>query len=108
VTEHVVTCGAKKAAYLSCGVAVINDQGVVLEGGMWDVIRMCFADGTAVALFFLHALNVTDSKTVSLSSFSARTTRLTFCTMDTTLLTELIFAEGLGLTADAADLLSQC
>jgi hypothetical protein len=51
-------------------VAVINDQGVVLEGGMWNVISMCFADGTAVALFFLHALDVTDSDTVPPRSFT--------------------------------------
>jgi hypothetical protein len=78
---------------LSCCVAVINDQGVVLEGGMWDVIRMCFADGTAVALFFLHALNVTDSKTVSGRSRSIGPTRLTHRSVLSTISAESVFAE---------------
>jgi len=89
-------------------VAVINDQGVVLEGFVRNIISVCIANSTPITLRFLHALNVTDSKTVSGRSRSIGPTRLTFCTMDTTLLAESVFAEGLGLTAKAADLLSQC
>ena len=93
---------------MSCGVAVIDDQGVVLEGSVRDVIGVCLADSTPIALLFLHALNITKSKSVSRRRLNGGTTRLTLWSILSAISAERELVERLGLTATAADLLSHC
>jgi hypothetical protein len=88
-------------------VAVIDDQGIVLEGSVRNVIGVCLADCTPITLIFLNTLNIANCNTVPRCRLNGRTARLTGWTILAAISAERELIKRLGHTATAADLLSQ-